>query len=94
MMNYAFMKLRKTWLYNILCITMDLDFLLFNPPKRKYTFVDFWGEAIFIPKTRKKSKETETFGSFLNCYQNSPMNEPQLNIDPLIDHKSPMDAQS
>jgi len=35
---------------------MDLDFILFNPPKHKYTFVDFWGEAIFIPKMRKKQK--------------------------------------
>jgi hypothetical protein len=73
---------------------MDLDFLLFNPPKRKYTFVDFWGEAIFIPKTSKKSKEQDTLASLLNCYQNSPMHEPQLNIDPLSDHKHPLDAQS
>jgi len=35
---------------------MDLDFILFNPPKHKYSLVDLWGEVIFIPKTRKKQK--------------------------------------
>ena len=33
---------------------MDLDFILFQPPKQKYSFLDFWGEATFIPKTVKK----------------------------------------
>lgn len=33
---------------------MDLDFILFNPPKSKYSLVDFWGETIFIPRMRKR----------------------------------------
>ena len=48
---------------------MDLDFILFNPPKHKYSFVDFWGEVIFVPKTRKKQKQEGTLAAFLNCYQ-------------------------
>ncbi len=38
---------------NILTI-MNLDFILFSPPKIKYSFVDLWGEVIFIPKTKRK----------------------------------------
>ena len=60
---------------------MDIDFLLFNPPKRKYNFLEFWGETIFLPKTSKKGQGKGQFSSFLNCYQNSPMNEQQLTID-------------
>lgn len=33
---------------------MDLDFILFQPPKNNYSFLDFWGEVIFVPKTRKR----------------------------------------
>ncbi len=33
---------------------MDLDFILFTPPKIKYSFIDLWGEVVFIPKMRKK----------------------------------------
>lgn len=72
---------------------MDLDFILFTAPKRKYTFVDFWGEVIFIPKTTRKGKQETTLSSFLNCYQNSTANEPHLNIDPLVDTKI-IDSQS
>ncbi len=50
---------------------MDLDFVLFNPPKRKINFTDFWGETIFVPKLRKRRKTEQTLASFLNCYQNS-----------------------
>lgn len=32
---------------------MNLDFILFTPPKAKYTFMDFWGQVIFIPKYKK-----------------------------------------
>jgi hypothetical protein len=39
---------------------MNLDFILFNPPKHKYNNLDFWGETIFIPKMRKKQKETNS----------------------------------
>lgn len=35
---------------------MDLDFVLFTPPKVKYSLVDFWGETIFIPRMRKRDK--------------------------------------
>jgi len=48
---------------------MDIDFLLFNPPKRKINFMEFWGETVFLPKTRKKGKEEGPLASFLNCYQ-------------------------
>lgn len=60
---------------------MDIDFLLFNPPKRKINFVDFWGETIFVPKTRKKGKKEKSLASFLNCYQASPLNEVHLTVD-------------
>ena len=63
---------------------MDLDFLLFNPPKRKYNFVDFWGETIFIPKTRKRAKGEGPLASFLNCYQNGPLNEAHLTTEAQI----------
>lgn len=53
---------------------MDLDFILFNPPKNKYSFVDFWGEVIYVPKTRKKQKEEGGLAAFLNCYQSSSAN--------------------
>jgi len=39
---------------------MNLDFLLFNPPKHKYSKLDLWGETIFIPKMRKPQKETSS----------------------------------
>lgn len=49
---------------------MDLDFLLFTPPKCKYSFLDLWGEVVFIPKTRKKAlPQPESLASFLNCYK-------------------------
>jgi hypothetical protein len=35
-------------------ITMDIDFILFTAPRVKYSLVDFWGETIFIPRTRKR----------------------------------------
>lgn len=61
---------------------MDLDFILFSPPKIKYSFLDFWGEVIFIPKTKRKSKEVDSlFGSFLNCYKSTTANEVHLSID-------------
>ncbi len=36
---------------------MNLDFILFTPPKAKYSFLDFWGEVIFIPKYSKSYKK-------------------------------------
>jgi hypothetical protein len=60
---------------------MDIDFLLFNPPKRKINFVDFWGETIFVPKTLKKSKKEQSLASFLNCYQASALNEVHLTVE-------------
>lgn len=53
---------------------MNLDFILFTPPKGKYSFVDFWGEVIFVPKTYKKQKEEGGLAAFLNCYQTSTVN--------------------
>lgn len=63
---------------------MDLDFILFNPPKQKYSFVDFWGEVIFVPKMRRKQKEEGGLAAFLNCYQNSGANEHHITIDPTL----------
>ena len=60
---------------------MDLDFFLFNPPKNKYSFVDFWGEVVFVPKTRKKQKDEGGLAGFLNCYQTSTINEVHLTVD-------------
>ena len=34
---------------------MNLDFILFSSPSHKYTFMDFWGETIFIPFYSAKS---------------------------------------
>ena len=77
MMGFEFSQ--RQWLYNI--VTMDIDFLLFNPPKRKINFIDFWGETIFVPKNRKKGKEEGPLSSFLNCYQNGAQNnEPTLTV--------------
>lgn len=60
---------------------MNLDFILFTPPKGKYSFVDFWGEVIFVPKTYKKQKEEGGLAAFLNCYQTSTVNEVHLTVD-------------
>lgn len=60
---------------------MDLDFILFTPPKIKYTIVEFWGETIFIPKMIKAPREEESLSSFLNCYKASPTTETHLTID-------------
>jgi hypothetical protein len=72
---------------------MDLDFLLFNPPKRSYSFVDFWGEAIFVPKTRKRAKPEGSLASLLNCYQPSSAHEAHLTVEAVLDGKG-LDAHS
>jgi hypothetical protein len=69
------------YLTKIKQITMDLDFILFTPPKGKYSLVDFWGETIFIPKMRKRERNENSLSSFLNCYKASTSNEIQLTID-------------
>lgn len=60
---------------------MDLDFILFTPPKIKYSFVDLWGEVVFIPKMRKKIREESGLTSFLNCYKASNASDIHLTID-------------
>jgi hypothetical protein len=65
---------------------MNLDFILFTPPKGKYTFTDFWGEVIFIPKFKKLSKSqseegSSFFGSFFNCYNSTKTTEAHLTVD-------------
>jgi hypothetical protein len=60
---------------------MDIDFILFTPPKVKYSLVDFWGETIFIPRMRKRDKNENSLASFLNCYKASTTNEVHLTID-------------
>ena len=60
---------------------MDLDFILFTPPKSKYSLVDFWGETIFIPRFRKREKNETSLSSFLNCYKATTANEVHLTID-------------
>jgi hypothetical protein len=71
---------------------MDIDFLLFNPPKRKINFMEFWGETIFIPKMRKRGKTESKLASFLNCYQASTVNEVHLTVDAaLLESKGSLD---
>lgn len=60
---------------------MDLDFILFTPPKAKYSLVDFWGETIFIPRMRKRERKESSLASFLNCYKATASNEVHLTID-------------
>jgi hypothetical protein len=60
---------------------MDLDFILFTPPKAKYSLLDFWGETIFIPRMRKRGKNENSLSSFLNCYKATTTNEVHLTID-------------
>lgn len=51
---------------------MNPDFILFSAPKIKYTFLDVWGEVIFIPcYGPKKETHKSSFFSFANCY-NAP----------------------
>lgn len=57
---------------------MDLDFVLFNPPKIKYNFIDLWGEVIFLPKLRKKAKINQQSFSLFNCYNPSTISDVNL----------------
>lgn len=65
---------------------MNLDFLLFSGPKAKYSFMDFWGEAIFIPATVSKPPASEQsskglLGSLTNCYRANKNTEVYYSID-------------
>lgn len=74
---------------------MDIDFLLFNPPKRRINFVDFWGETIFVPKMRKRVKSEIPLASFMNCYQASHLNEVHLTVDAaLLESKGTFDLET
>jgi hypothetical protein len=70
---------------------MNLDFILFNAPKRKYSFMDFWGETIFIPCYQPTSQHHQRNHSLLssltklsNCYRASKSTEVYFSVDNAI----------
>lgn len=65
---------------------MNLDFILFSAPKIKYSFVDFWGETIFIPSyspipNSESTKKINILQSFTNCYRANKSTEVYFSVD-------------
>lgn len=48
---------------------MNIDFLLYTPPKVTYDVLSLWGEVVFIPKKERCEKDKWQLVSFLNCYR-------------------------
>lgn len=59
---------------------MNIDFLLYNPPKMTYDPLSLWGEVIFIPKVGESEKEKWPLASFLNCYRGHQELEVELTL--------------
>lgn len=60
---------------------MNVDFLLFNPPKVSYDFMSLWGEVIFVPKREEVKKDRWPIASFLNCYKAHYEHEVELSLE-------------
>lgn len=71
---------------------MNLDFILFNPPQAKHTFLDLWGEVIFIPSFKPvspdKQPSTPFLASLTNCYGASKTNEVYFSIEGALSEQS------
>lgn len=60
---------------------MNIDFVVYTPPKVNYDPISLWGEVIYIPRKSSCSEDKEQMHELFNCYRARREGDVKLTIE-------------
>lgn len=60
---------------------MNIDFIVYTPPKVNYDLISLWGEVIYIPKKHKLQQNKPQMLELFNCYRARKEGDINLSVE-------------
>ena len=52
-----------------ICCCMNIDFVIYTPPKVNYDLITLWGEVVYVPRKNRDAHSKDHNVELFNCYR-------------------------